>query len=866
MITPATSTGFSLVHVYRLWEQLNKWRTEFDPELASRDFVDLWFVDSDVLSVYINGGTHDYISNWPSLFALGPAELAPMRGTEVSETDKELIDSIASSVSYFLFGRFRDRLTVQGRRFLLTPEHDRELDALTIAVSLEAKGATTDYMSALNAHYLDLAKAHDDFAPANEAIRNIFSLLRKGSPANKVSRTLDLRRGLVESIQDAALFPSSEPGKAFAFLADRELEAARVRDLAEQAFECFMRSLLKAHPAVESVAYIKEAAFKVRAPDRRFRGYIDQIVRLSHDLLGGDQESQLDERKLRDQAKIAAREAADVYALARLVALVERLNESHPQGAKFWRVNLLTGSRMQRTLIEEWRQHNSAATGVRLVHPLSAMAMDGFAKPEEGRRGEDDKALMGAFGAYALRVLEQKHREKIDVEAFFEGLKDLLSSAAVSNAPYRERWMRSLRMKLIGFDSSERTSYIRTLRDVISRDFVLTFAQLNRIPRQQRGTLPTVSLPALQLPVEGQDLSAAQDYVIQLHDQSEDSVSRGRGGQGSWPHSKPAPRIEKILESDPTGYSALLCSGLGYLAQGRDWLPLAEAVANTAVAFTSTDVGGECANDTYLAGNEALYLAAFVSRMKVDGSAAMRERALAWQMRHESLLRRATDILECWGQAELGGLPITKQAPGKADGTTLSELVRMRYNAEQLGAEVFSQLIDRLEVGEPKIAKQTPLETLKAAKRLADRWAKVASSELESQYRVDVTFVGVQLSASIIQAWLCLLVDQPAEPVHPPGSELRRQEAWIKRLTTSPIINQLIEGSMLVRVLVAVFLARTRHAALNKKDLHNAKRHLEHMEFATLDRLRAPLFRRLLSDPTISAVELFHRQSRSGSG
>lgn len=860
MTTPATSTGFLEIHVKRLREQLNEWRVELDPDLAS-PFIDIWFVDTDVLSVYINGSANSFISGWPSLYALGPPEHSPKRDTAVSESDKELIDSVASAVSYFLFGRFRETLTVQGRRFLLTPEHNRELDALTIAVSFGTRGETTGYMSALQAHYMGLARAHGDDAPS-EAIKNIFSLLRKGSPANKVSRTLDLRRGLVESMQDTAFFPSSESGNAFAFLADRELRAARIEELAEEAFECFMKSLLNAHPDVELVAHIKESVFRLHAPERRFRRYVDHIMRMSHRSMDGGERSHLDESALRKQAQIAARQVADVYSLARLVALVESLNESHPQGTRSWRANLLTDSRMQRALIDEWRQRDSTAAQVRLVHPLSTMVMDGFVKPEEGRWGRVENVLKGASsGAYALRVLEQKHSEDVDVQVFLDDLSDLLSSAAVSSAPYRERGMRSLRMKLNGLESLERTSYMRALRDAISRDFVLTFAQLNQIPHQRRGKLPAVSLPTLQLPSEGEDPSSAQTYVMRLHDQWEDATERGRGSPLRQPYAELSSHIRRILEFDSTGFNALLCSGLGYLAQGRDWLPLAEAVASTAVAFTSTNVARDCEEGAYPMGHEAFYLAAFVSRMKVDGAAPVRERAATWQTRHNSLMQEAFSLLDSWQDTELGARRIANEASEKTESASLSELVRLRYDAEQVGGMVFCQMIDRIDVEEPKLATQSPLDTLEEAKRLAKQWSAIARLELVPQYRVDVSFVGAQLCASIMQAWLCLLADRGAETMLVADAELRRHEAWIRRLVASPAVGNLRGSSMLVRVLTAIFLARTGHTKLNTKDSTIAERDLQQMEFATLDQLRGPLFMRLLSDPTIPAAKLFHRNS-----
>ena len=154
-----TSTGFSSVHIARLREKLSEWGNPSDSSEGNGDFIDLWFVDTDVLHTYIQLAPGDYVNQWPSLYALGKPEDAPSQGTQIDERAREVIDSIAIAVSYFLFGRFRETLGVQSRRFLLTPEHDRELDAMAIAVSFEAQRNVPNLMSSLTAHYQGLAKA-----------------------------------------------------------------------------------------------------------------------------------------------------------------------------------------------------------------------------------------------------------------------------------------------------------------------------------------------------------------------------------------------------------------------------------------------------------------------------------------------------------------------------------------------------------------------------------------------------------------------------------------------------------------------------------------------------------------------------------
>lgn len=466
-----------------------------------------------------------------------------------------------------------------------------------------------------------------------------------------------------------------------------------------------MDSFVQLHPAVEKYAPIKKAAFAFHAPNRRLREYVDHIFQIHQHLAVDDSQSQqwpdeFDESMLTRQAKTAAKQVSDVYAFARLVALAEFLNANHPQSGRHWRVNLLTGSNMLGALmaqhqvltdlkyvIDIWHPQNS----VLLVHPLSAMGMDGFARPDEGHTDQDTDEHKEAPGAYALRALKQKSSGNINVEKLLHDVKDLLCSTAVSYAPNRERWMRNLRMKLGGLDQYSRRVYLRSIREAIARNFASTFAGLNIGLFNNKGQLPTVGLPALALPLEEQDPSSAQQFIMQLH--------------GDWNETDSKPRlippVSKLIEVDPTGYSALLCIGLGYLAQGRSSLRLAEAVGNTAVAFATTDIGKDDEDNSYPEGNEALYFAAFVSGMQVDGSAAMRGHARDWLQRHRSLMNRAFAILEKWGLTEIGRRRVAMPAKDQASDTTLAQLIGIRYEAEVLAADVFGNLIDRQQFPAP---------------------------------------------------------------------------------------------------------------------------------------------------------------------
>lgn len=862
MTETAAGKGFSSVHIERLREKLGEWGDPSTSTEGKEAFIDLWFVDADVLSTYINSTVRDYFSDWPSLFALGPPEDAPKRGAQISEDAKELIDSIAIAVSYFLFGRFRETLAVQSRRFLLTPEHDRELDAMAIAVSFEAQRNAPDLMSKLTAHYTALAKA-ESVADSSDHISQIFSLLRGGSPTSKVSRALDLRQRLLDTMQDTAFFPSNEPGAAFSFRFTGNNLEARVIELAQEAFEIFLDSLIKRHPAVKRYAFVKRAVFVFHAPNRRLREYVDEVLLQARKRLAGDnsisrqRSDEFDERTLINHARIAARQVSDVYAIARLVALAELLNQNHPIGVRKWRVKLLTGSNMQRELREQWLQRNATVGLVRIIHPLSTMGIDGFAQPEVEGSDQDASMQREESGGYALRTLKQKSPGEIDVETFLRDFRGFLSSAAVSCAPARERWMRNLRIKLGGLDQHSRGIYLKGMRDAISRDFVSTFDGLNKSLPNAKGQLPSVSLPALALPLEASDPSPAQLFVMQLHGES--GKTRMSLGSLRRPSSKrrSIPLVSKLIKSDRSGYSALLCIGLGYLAQGQDSLRLAEAVANTAVAFVSTSVGGDGEEDSYPEGNEALYFAAFVSRMQVSGSATMRSQANDWLLRHRTLLNRALAILERWKISDIGRRPVATPKWSQRSRATLGQLVHLRYEAECLAADAFGHLIDRLEIADPKLVVKSPIECMVVAKGLAMRWDELNNLDLQPQYRADVAFVGAQLVAAIIQAWLCVLADSAATPNEELDRNVKFHESWISEWINSKTFRNAAPGSMLVRVLIEIFNLRTRGVRPQRAQMREAERQLNQMQFAALDELRGPLFGRLLAHPETSVSVLF---------
>jgi hypothetical protein len=119
---------FSLDHVNALLEKLHR---EHETVALSNESVNrLFFVDSDVLSVYINGKCTNHASSWPSLFALLPRQPSEDAITEekIAIEAKAVNNGIARAVTRYLFGPFRDSRQIQGRQLWLMPEQQREFD------------------------------------------------------------------------------------------------------------------------------------------------------------------------------------------------------------------------------------------------------------------------------------------------------------------------------------------------------------------------------------------------------------------------------------------------------------------------------------------------------------------------------------------------------------------------------------------------------------------------------------------------------------------------------------------------------------------------------------------------------------------
>jgi len=125
-------------HIDGMLSKLDQHRNAFfDPPPDQRP-QRLWFVDSDVISTYINGTLRDRENGWASLFSIDAGGHSHDAGGERATEADELTDAIAQAVGRFIFGQFNQQLQAQQGRYYLTPEHERELKAIVLAVLHEA--------------------------------------------------------------------------------------------------------------------------------------------------------------------------------------------------------------------------------------------------------------------------------------------------------------------------------------------------------------------------------------------------------------------------------------------------------------------------------------------------------------------------------------------------------------------------------------------------------------------------------------------------------------------------------------------------------------------------------------------------------
>lgn len=830
-MTAVASAALTKAHALELLKRLHRDDSTGPGSSACR----LYFLDVDVLSNYINGGNGDVRSEWSSLLSLLPGD-RPAAGAVVDEYAHRFADAIARSVSGFLMGGFREGRSMQSGQFWVTPEHARELDSLINSVLLTGHEALGQWHRNLGEQYQALAAGGVSDTQATAArLASIFELLRQFSSAGKVARAYGARRQWTASFEHAPVFPPESMGRAFVIRTAAPAFQRKVEDIAHKVLEALLERAKGAQrnlsywPAIEylylSVFELYSTTLRIADCVKRFR--VDTHLRSLIPSSPSDPDDWI-----RQSARTTFVQISDVYALARLIALGDWLNEHHSLPAPLaWRVSLLSGSIKLEHLL---RRLNDQSIGlhVEIVHPLSVMRFDEFLSPHRLVRGSEedsnDAAVKITGAEYALEMLGDPDQAAKDLDAtkFYDSLFALLSSASSGYALQQDRSLVNLHRRLRE-NKEEYGRIVQSVGHAIASRFIQTYVQVNRLDVPRSGVLPTVSLPWVSLPLPGVVVSPAEKFVIGLHKSTNAAASSD--DYFGWKE------VDQLVKSDSTGYTAGLCAALGYLAMGKQYLQSAEMAANTALRMALASNEPTPGGDYVPEGNEALYLSAFVSRMRVSPKLADRVAALEWRDTHRRVMEVARERCDRW----VLDWPAIASVDASGSGKTRAELAALRYDVEDAARDVFCMLIDLL-VARPDGADTSKKMWVREAKTFVSELAAVlerlSSPPDEVHTSAELAFVRAQLTVVLIQFWIVVR----AKPMKDDDSASARSlEALIIKAQTLVPSND----SQLLIWLSALF---AKHGGSEHRSGQAPMPRLRVSPFASMDEFRFPFFERVL--------------------
>jgi hypothetical protein len=845
---------FDKIHVNALLDKLHRGHEEI--QVSEKTVHRIFFVDSDILSVYINGRCTNYISSWPSLFGLFTADEGdrgnrPADDGDISEDAKDLSNRIARAVSQFVLGQFRESRKIQGPRLWMTPEQKRELDGIVQAVLAQQHDAMPEWHDAMLAHYQAMYEIQVECSPQQQQdwlkdkLSNSLKLLIDGSALGTLARTLQVKQTLVSAPTEAPIFPSLGPGSAFMFKADTPAFLRRTNEIASHLLQHWQYDLRKRYPNRDwhDVFSITEILLKFHQPTRKVGEYVGFIV--GNEDLRESMEQGRDYEWLRSRALAGAREVSDIFTVARLATFVEELNGRHnARGELTWDVCLLSGSRRMERLINLVSKIDTVSPP-RLVHPLSVMRFDQFLYPLASGGGSEE--VFTASGKnFALDVILSGERVDSDDDAkeFLKHLKDLVTICGAAFAPQRDKSLRKIKEAIDRNKSLNISAYVRAVRNTIAHDFVRTYLLVNQLPSNSNNEcLSMISLPWLSLPFVKDQMSAAEKYIEHLHDSSrlENNGSNDLLGQ--------------ISIDDPTGYTLMLCASLGHLRQGRNWRKAAETLANSAAILALNmpeDIGEKIEpGQNYRAeGNEALYLCAFVSRMSVFPAKAGTHSVEIWRNKHRQTLCDARERVQLWQKhhPEVVAYWCPRSANIRRD-----ELVIMRYAAEDLAREVFCWLMDILCNSEFSVgnqAQEVHLGTdeisglLQSLCKQVYQARKIASHCDNLTESPELCFILGQLFVATAQAWISGCCTQ-----HVANYIKKEQLAMLEQelIQVEKLLPSIVSESVLINGLRHIVHKHAASIEINGKGKTLVKPSgIVFPKFAEIDAIRTPLLNYLV--------------------
>ena len=818
MSAEATISGIERHHVKALIDLLDEQAEAFFSDAVSGDHRwRVYFVDADVLAPFINGRTKEPLSDWSSLLSLG--DVGQKSRHQASAASAALANVTGQAIVRYLFGAFRKTAEIQRRRLFVTPEHEREFKSIILALLHRQARVDAGWLDQLRECYLDLGKRGDHPEGGRDSASEIVRLLELHADNGAEDRAYSLLRDSIAPFSSHLLTPPGDQAKPFLFATtDPDFQAlnAASRDLAWRAFSSSMTDRV---PGIEDLLAIKRVVFDAhKVTDIAPRSFTHIRAKVMDWLASGHAPPALRERRDLDlRIKVAAREAADLASIAQIDALGRWLNQVRtPPTNQSWEPVLVTGSSMLANVLKYWQKQGDAPV-VRLMHPLALLRRVDLWDPAGTRRLRDVDYLDQPH-EFALSLIFRSSggaasKATENVDAFTNSLREQLDVVVAREAEIGDRGLGRLRRMLETDQMFDRKEYQEAVRDLVTQRFVQTYRHLTELFPGVTRQLPASSLPTLDLPHS----KSAMRFMASVRT----SILTRRA-----PDLR-SEDLQKSIDEDPTGYSALLSSAIGYMARGSAWLSAAQTMSATAVLLAKGRAAAR-----YPEGNEALYLDAFLQRMTLR----LDDDIEKFRRTHGEIMSEAYKTLSQWADQEgdiaQERIGIDHTAPNR------STWIHYRYRLEDCAREVF-----------------IVLHCVLRRETSGLHWSQISSAAEDSLvlHREGVSlignkkswpalqepsiwFCGIQSGISLLQLWLCWREISRLDNDEMDSSiSLRAYEAELEPIVAGWYEHRQELGKLLP-LLAAIFARETGHARIWLK-ARVANRDFE-VSFAAIDEER----------------------------
>jgi hypothetical protein len=690
--------------IERLLERLDAYDREFLASPPETRPLQLVFVDVDVIHTYIAGRRErlDELALWTNPLSL-PENIPPSapdrwRFSELDHDTLELTTAIGQAVARFLFGEFNEQLVLQDKRYFLTTEHERELQSVLQKVVSEVASPSARLQDQLRGHYLRLGTRDLDADDAQATVDEISELL--GMTAGAVVRGREIRLRYTTSPANQQIrLPN---GTAFAFSEEQLIDRARFARVRDAAFETHLQWLAETNPTTGRYVALKRAVFQRYIDDGPNRPALHFVQALAAH--PASTELGLSDKHLQLHILRALREAADVVSLGRLAAVAHGLTTHHPLGSgRQWQICLITGSNRFAGILDALRRVRATedlVASVRITHPLCFLRHPELYDPQ-GVKAVSRTELDSSGGEYALaKILGEPNGavsvKEIEPRRFVESLTRTLKGVLIRLAGH-DRSLKTLFQDTLpdtkGFECGRLQQFVRHF---IARSFAETFVSLRELELGpgERSPAQPISIPVLDL---RRSPTAVRIFSTIRRRWDRRPNAPTTDGRDAEPASLVSRRdIEQILNEDTTGYSALLCAALGYIARGRAWLQAAHAVTSTAFMLAE----GRTDRSLYPHGNSALYLRSFVARLVFDPAARQGpgrllpfdEAVRAWYEHQRATVEEALGLLDEWRSYEPRAAEQNVFGPDHPERFSAYALTKLRYEVEGFANLIFKQL------------------------------------------------------------------------------------------------------------------------------------------------------------------------------